>query len=88
MLQIVLKRKFFIKWPLSHQLPYIKLFFKKMHALYYTDVQKHNEIIDQIITQSDENQSLRIERQLGVCPTLKYILVTHCHFQKERIEIW
>ncbi len=37
-----------------------------MHALYYTDVKKHNEIIDQIITQSDENQSLRIERQLGV----------------------
>ncbi len=38
MLQIVLKRKFFIKRPLPHQLPYIKLLFK-MHALYYTDVQ-------------------------------------------------
>ncbi len=38
MLQIVLKRKFFIKGPLSHQLPYIKLLFN-MHAFYYTDVQ-------------------------------------------------
>ncbi len=38
MLQIVLKRKFFIKRPLSHQLLYIKLLFK-MHALYKTDVQ-------------------------------------------------
>ncbi len=38
MLQMVLKRKFFLKRPVSHQLPYIKLLFK-MHALYYTDVQ-------------------------------------------------
>ncbi len=38
MLQIVLKRKFFIKRLPSHQLPYIKLLFK-LHALYYTDVQ-------------------------------------------------
>ncbi len=36
MLQIVLKRKFFIKRLPSHQLPYIKLLFK-LHALYYTD---------------------------------------------------
>ncbi len=38
MLQIVLKWKFFIKRPLSHQLPYIKLLFK-LHPLHYTDVQ-------------------------------------------------
>ncbi len=45
MLQIVLKRKFLIKRPLSHQLPYIKLLFK-MNTLYYTDVQNIHKIID------------------------------------------
>ncbi len=37
MLQIVSKQKFFIKRPLSQELPYIKLLFK-MYALYYSDV--------------------------------------------------
>ena len=40
MLQFVLKQKFFIKRPVSQELPYIKLLFK-MYALYYTDVRKH-----------------------------------------------
>ncbi len=38
MLQIVSKWKFFIKQPLSEELPYIKLLFK-IYAWYYTDVQ-------------------------------------------------
>ena len=34
----------------------------------------YNKIINQIITQSDENQSFRVERPLGVCPNLNWIL--------------
>ena len=37
MLQIVSKRKFFIKGPLSQEQPYMKMFLK-MYGLYYTDV--------------------------------------------------
>ena len=37
MLQILSKRKFFIKRPLPCELPYMKSLLK-IHALYYTDV--------------------------------------------------
>ncbi len=41
MLQIVSKQKFFTKRPLSQDVPYIKLLFKKMYVLHCTDVQKY-----------------------------------------------
>ncbi len=62
MLQIVLKRKFFIKRPLFHQL---RCFLKWTHCSTLM-FKTYNKIIDQ----SDENQSFRVERPLGVCPTL------------------
>ena len=41
MLPIVLKRKFFIKQPLSQDVPYITLFLKMNTCVVNTDVQKH-----------------------------------------------
>ena len=68
MLQIVLKRKFCIKRPLSHQLPYLKLLFK-MHTLYYTDVQNTIKYSIKSLYKK-KKKSFRPERPLGVYPAL------------------
>ncbi len=49
MLQIVSERNFFIKWPLSLELPYIKLHFKYVYIGLHLMFKTHCKIIDYII---------------------------------------
>ncbi len=69
MFQIVLKWKFFIKW-LSQEPPYIKLLFKIYIYCITLMFKTYCKIIDKIILQSYENQSVGVKRPYRINPSL------------------